>query len=47
MRGGERERPGELAHVDIRKLGDIPDGGGHKGLGRVQGRENPSGTGYT
>jgi len=24
----ERERPGELVHVDVKKLGKIPDGGG-------------------
>jgi transposase InsO family protein len=32
-----RERPGELLHVDIKKLGRIPDGGGHKVLGREEG----------
>ena len=26
----ERDRPGELVHVDIKKLGNIPDGGGHR-----------------
>ena len=31
----ERERPGELLHVDVKKLGRIPDGGGH----RLHGRE--------
>lgn len=30
-------RPGELVHVDAKKLAKIPDGGGHKVLGR-QGR---------
>jgi len=29
-----RERPGELAHVDVKKLGRIPDGGGHRFRGR-------------
>ena len=33
IRRYERERPGELVHVDIKKLGNIPDGGGHKVLG--------------
>lgn len=37
IRRYERERPGELVHVDIKKLGNIPDGGGHKVLGRVPG----------
>jgi transposase len=26
----ERERPGELVHLDVKKVGRIPDGGGHK-----------------
>ncbi|MEV6736094.1 hypothetical protein AB0N14_03725 [Streptomyces sp. NPDC051104] len=26
-----------LVHVDIKKLGNIPDGGGHKVLGRAAG----------
>lgn len=30
----ERERPGELVHVDIKKLGRIPDGGGWRAHGR-------------
>ncbi|WP_180686416.1 helix-turn-helix domain-containing protein, partial [Streptomyces gossypiisoli] len=34
IRRYERDRPGELVHVDIKKLGNIPDGGGHKVLGR-------------
>lgn len=28
-----RERPGELIHVDVKKLGRIPPGGGHRILG--------------
>jgi transposase InsO family protein len=32
-----RERPGELLHIDVKKLGRIPDGGGHRFLGRVSG----------
>ena len=40
IRRYERERPGELVHVDIKKLGNIPDGGGHKALGRQAGRKN-------
>jgi transposase InsO family protein len=28
-----RERPGELVHVDVKKLGRIPPGGGHRMLG--------------
>jgi len=46
VRRYERSRPGELVHVDIKKLGNIPDGGGHKALGRTQGRKNRSRAGY-
>lgn len=43
----ERQRPGELVHVDIKKLGHIPDGGGHRMLGRANGRRNRRhGVGY-
>jgi len=30
----ERARPGELVHMDVKKLGRIPDGGGWKAYGR-------------
>jgi transposase InsO family protein len=30
----ERERPGELLHIDVKKLGRIPDGGGWRVHGR-------------
>ena len=30
----ERAAPGELVHVDVKKLGRIPDGGGHRASGR-------------
>jgi len=33
----ERSRPGELAHMDVKKLGRIPDGGGWKAHGRAMG----------
>ncbi len=36
----EKKHPGELVHVDIKKLGRIPDGGGHRMLGRVVGNQN-------
>ncbi|MCY0930369.1 IS481 family transposase [Streptomyces sp. H27-H1] len=45
IRRYERERPGELVHVDIKKLGNIPDGGGHKTRGRQDGRKK-RGAGY-
>jgi transposase InsO family protein len=39
----ERDRPGELVHVDVKKIGKIPDGGGWRAHGRsesVRGRGN-------
>lgn len=34
----ERDRPGELVHVDVKKIGKIPDGGGWKAHGRSMSR---------
>lgn len=31
----ERERPGELVHMDVKKLGRIPDGGGWRAAGQT------------
>lgn len=31
----ERDRPGELVHVDVKKLGKIPQGGGWRAHGRA------------
>ena len=31
----ERSRPGELVHMDVKKIGRIPDGGGWKAHGRA------------
>ena len=43
----EHAEPGDLVHVDIKKLGRIPDGGGHKVLGRAKGkRGRRRGMGY-
>ena len=36
----EHAAPGDLVHVDIKKLGRIPDGGGHRKLGRALGKRN-------
>ena len=41
-----RERPGELLHIDVKKLGRIPDGGGHRVRGRVTGTPRSHGGGY-
>lgn len=47
VRRYEWANPGELVHVDIKKLGRIPDGGGHKVLGRAAGKRNRRrGVGY-
>jgi hypothetical protein len=32
----ERERPGELVHMDVKKIGRIPDGGGWRAHGRSE-----------
>jgi transposase InsO family protein len=42
----QRQRPGELVHLDIKPQGRIPAGGGHKSLGRQAGRRNRCGVGY-
>ncbi len=36
----EHSAPGELLHADVKKLGNIPAGGGWRFLGRVQGNAN-------
>ena len=48
VRRYERDRPGELIHVDIKKMGNIPDGGGHKVHGRAAARriKNQARPGY-
>ncbi|WP_051732946.1 IS481 family transposase, partial [Kitasatospora phosalacinea] len=47
IRRYEHCAPGELVHVDVKKLGNIPDGGGHRALGRQAGRRTRSGVGYS
>ena len=37
MRRYEHERPGSLVHADVKKLGNVPDGGGWRYVGRAQG----------
>ncbi|KAB8156697.1 IS481 family transposase, partial [Streptomyces sp. 3MP-14] len=46
IRRYERERPGELLHVDVKKLGRIPDGGGWRVHGRQASRTTKTGVGY-
>ena len=36
----EHETPGALIHVDVKKLGNIPQGGGWRFVGRIQGGKN-------
>jgi transposase len=45
IRRYERARPGELIHVDVKKLARIPPGGGWRVLGRAPGRYS-TGRGY-
>ncbi len=40
IRRYERAAPGDLVHVDVKKLGNIPDGGGHRVHGRQIGQRN-------
>jgi len=42
----ERKRPGELIHVDVKKLGRIPDGGGWRAHGRGARPSARRGQGY-
>ncbi|MDO0928363.1 IS481 family transposase [Streptomyces sp. TG1A-8] len=44
IRRYERERPGGLVHVDIKKLGNIPDGGGRRIVPRQQAATNRQAT---
>jgi hypothetical protein len=36
----EHLAPRDMLHVDVKKLGNVPDGGGWRSLGRAQGRKN-------
>lgn len=44
IRRYEHEAPGDLVHVDIKKLGRIPDGGGHKVMDRGEGNRHKTGS---
>jgi transposase InsO family protein len=44
IRRYEHERPGDLIHLDVKKLGKVPDGGGWRYVGRQQGDRNRSAT---
>jgi hypothetical protein len=47
VRRYERDRPGELVHVDVKKLGNIPDGGGWRAHGRATGQQHRRATSPT
>jgi transposase InsO family protein len=40
IRRYEHDHPGSLIHVDVKKLGNIPTGGGWRFVGRAQGGKN-------
>lgn len=40
VRRYEHPYPGAMIHVDVTKFGNIPDGGGHRFVGRPQGYQN-------
>jgi transposase-like protein len=40
IRRYEHDRPGSLLHQDVKKLGNVPDGGGWRFLGRQAGDQN-------
>jgi len=44
IRRYEHEYPGSMIHVDVKKLGNIPDGGGWRFVGRQQGGKNRAAT---
>lgn len=44
IRRYEHDRPGDLLHMDVKKLGRIPDGGGWRYVGRQQGKANRTAT---
>jgi hypothetical protein len=44
IRRYEHDRPGDLLHVDVKKLGRVPDGGGWRYVGRAQGEKNRAAT---
>lgn len=44
VRRYEHDHPGSLLHVDVKKLGNIPDGGGWRFVGRPAGWRNRAAT---
>ena len=46
LRRYEHDHPGSLIHVDVTKFGNIPDGGGHRFVGRRDGSQNRRATAH-
>ena len=46
IRRYEHDHPGSLIHVDVKKLGNVPDGGGWRYVGRAQGIQNRKATAH-
>ena len=44
VRRYEHPYPGSMLHVDVTKFGNVPDGGGHRFVGRQQGNKNRAAT---
>jgi transposase InsO family protein len=44
VRRYEHDHPGAMIHVDVKKLGNIPDGGGWRFVGRQQGKRHRAAT---
>jgi transposase InsO family protein len=44
VRRYEHDQPGDMLHIDVKKLGQIPDGGGWRYVGRAQGKHNREAT---
>ena len=44
VRRYKHDHPGDMLHVDVKKFGNIPDGGGWRFVGRTQGGKNRAAT---
>jgi hypothetical protein len=44
IRRYEHDRPGTMIHVDVKNLGNIPDGGGWRYVDRREGNRNRAST---
>ena len=44
IRRYEHDQPGAMLHVDVKKVGNVPDGGGWRYVGRQQGKKNRAAT---